>query len=59
MAPPVSLAASSLPPADKDPVAALKSVRVPLIFMHGMRDSVIPHTNSDTLHPAAMDAAVR
>ncbi|MGB2817143.1 MAG: alpha/beta fold hydrolase, partial [Burkholderiaceae bacterium] len=53
MAPLASLAAPGLPRADKDPVTALKSIRVPVIFMHGMRDSVIPHSNSDALHAAA------
>ena len=53
MAPLASLAAAALPAADKDPVAALKSIGVPLLFMHGTRDSVIPHANSDTLHAAA------
>ncbi|HET9024094.1 MAG TPA: alpha/beta hydrolase [Burkholderiaceae bacterium] len=56
MAPLASLAASALPPAGKDPVTALKSIRVPLIFMHGTRDSVIPHANSDALHAAAPDS---
>jgi len=53
MAPLASLAVSALPPTDKDPVAALKSIRVPLIFVHGTRDAVIPHANSDALHAAA------
>jgi uncharacterized protein len=53
MAPLASLAAAALPAADKDPVTALKSIRVPLIFVHGTRDSVIPHANSDALHAAA------
>ena len=53
MAPLASLAAPGLPGADKDPVSALKSISVPLIFMHGTRDSVIPHRNSDALHAAA------
>ena len=53
MAPLASLAASGLPSADKDPVTALKSIEVPVIFMHGMRDSVIPHAGSDALHAAA------
>lgn len=53
VAPLASLAASALPGSDKDPVTALKSVSVPLIFMHGARDSVIPHGNSDALHAAA------
>ena len=37
----------------KDPVTALKSIDLPLIFIHGTRDSVIPHANSDALHAAA------
>ena len=53
MAPLASLAASALPAADRDPVTALKSIGVPLIFMHGTRDSVIPDANSDALHVAA------
>ncbi len=53
MAPVASLAASTLPGADKDPVTALKSLAVPVIFVHGTADSVIPHTNSDALHAAA------
>ena len=53
MAPLASLAVSALPSPDKDPVAALKSIRVPLIFIHGTRDSVIPHANSDALHVVA------
>ena len=53
MAPLASLAASGLPGADKDPVAALKSIGVQVIFMHGTRDAVIPHANSDVLHAAA------
>ena len=53
MAPVAALAAAALPDSDKDPVNALKSIRMPLIFIHGTRDSVIPHTHSDTLHAAA------
>jgi fermentation-respiration switch protein FrsA (DUF1100 family) len=53
MAPVAALAAAALPGSDKDPITALKSIKVPLIFLHGTRDSVIPHTHSDTLHGAA------
>jgi uncharacterized protein len=53
MGPVAALAASALPGTDKDPVTALQSVTVPLIFVHGKRDSVIPHANSDVLHAAA------
>lgn len=54
MAPIASLAASALPGPDKDPVTALKSIRTPLIFMHGERDAVIPPAGSDALHAAAL-----
>jgi fermentation-respiration switch protein FrsA (DUF1100 family) len=54
LGPVAALAASTLPGPEKDPVAALKSVRVPLIFIHGTRDAVIPHANSDALHAAAL-----
>jgi fermentation-respiration switch protein FrsA (DUF1100 family) len=53
LAPLASLAAPALPPPERDPVTALKAIDVPLIFLHGTRDSVIPHANSDALHAAA------
>jgi fermentation-respiration switch protein FrsA (DUF1100 family) len=53
LAPVAVLAASALPGPDKDPLTALKSIAVPLIFTHGTRDSVIPSANSDVLHAAA------
>lgn len=53
MAPLAALAAGALPGPERDPVTALRSVEVPLIFVHGKRDSVIPHANSDALHAAA------
>ena len=34
--------------ADKDPITALKSIQVPLIFVHGARDSIIAAVNSET-----------
>jgi uncharacterized protein len=57
MGPVAALAASALPGTEKDPVTALQSVTVPLIFLHGKRDSVIPHANSDVLHAAAPTAS--
>jgi pimeloyl-ACP methyl ester carboxylesterase len=42
-----------LPGPDKDPITALKSIRIPLIFVHGARDSIIPAANSEKLHAAA------
>jgi fermentation-respiration switch protein FrsA (DUF1100 family) len=53
LAPVAGIAASVLPPAERDPIAALKSIRVPLIFVHGKRDSVIPSRYSEELHAAA------
>lgn len=43
----------ALPAADKDPIAALASVRIPLIFVHGTRDALIAHDHSVNLHAAA------
>ena len=53
LGPLAALAATALPGPDKDPVTALKSIGVPLVFVHGTRDAVIPHANSDALHAAA------
>ena len=43
----------SFPGPEKDPLTALRSVRVPLIFVHGTRDAVIAHDHSVQLHAAA------
>jgi fermentation-respiration switch protein FrsA (DUF1100 family) len=53
LAPVAGIAASVLPPAERDPITALKSIRVPLIFVHGKRDSVVPSRYSEELHAAA------
>jgi fermentation-respiration switch protein FrsA (DUF1100 family) len=53
LAPLAPLVMSAFPGSDKDPVTALKSVRVPLIFVHGTRDAVIAHDHSAQLHAAA------
>lgn len=53
LAPVAAIAVSVLPPEERDPVVALKSIRVPLIFVHGRRDSVIPSRYSEVLHAAA------
>ncbi|MGH6624545.1 MAG: alpha/beta hydrolase [Burkholderiaceae bacterium] len=50
----VPLAVSVLPPPDQDPIAALAHIRVPLIFVHGTRDRVIPEQHSAALHAAAI-----
>jgi len=49
----VPLVAGALPPTSDDPVTALAKIRVPLIFVHGTRDRVIPAEHSKTLHAAA------
>jgi len=53
LAPIAALTVGVLPGPDKDPITALKSIRVPLIFVHGARDSIIPAANSERLHAAA------
>ena len=53
LAPVAALTAGVLPGPDKDPITALKSIRVPLIFAHGARDSIIAAVNSERLHAAA------
>ena len=53
LAPVAALTAGLLPGPDKDPITALKSIRVPLIFVHGARDSIIAAVNSERLHAAA------
>jgi len=53
LAPIAAMTAAMLPGAEKDPVTALKSIRVPLIFVHGARDSIISIVNSEQLHAAA------
>ena len=53
LAPVAALTVGVLPGPDKDPITALKSIRIPLIFVHGARDSIIPAANSEKLHAAA------
>ena len=53
LSPLAMLTAGVLPGPDKDPITALKSIRLPLIFVHGARDSIIAAVNSERLHAAA------
>jgi fermentation-respiration switch protein FrsA (DUF1100 family) len=53
LAPLLPLALPLLPPAADDPVAALRSIHVPLVFVHGTRDQVIGPAHSERLHAAA------
>lgn len=47
------LAAHALPPPADDPIAALARIRIPLIFVHGTRDSLISPSHSEALRAAA------
>jgi hypothetical protein len=53
LAPLVPIAAPMLPPASDDPVAALASLRVPLLIAHGTADEVIPFRHGEQLAAAA------
>jgi fermentation-respiration switch protein FrsA (DUF1100 family) len=53
LAPLAPLVINAFPGPDKDPITALKSVRVPLIFVHGTHDALVPHDHSTQLHAAA------
>jgi len=56
LAPLAMMTAGMLPGAEKDPVIALKSIRIPLIFIHGARDSVVLAVNSEELNAAATNS---
>jgi uncharacterized protein len=53
LAPVAAMTTGLLPGPEKDPITALKSINVPLIFVHGKRDSIIDAVNSERLHAAA------
>jgi fermentation-respiration switch protein FrsA (DUF1100 family) len=53
LAPLAPLVMRAFPGPEKDPITALRSVRIPLIFVHGTRDAVIAHDHSVQLHAAA------
>lgn len=53
LAPLAPLVMKAFPGPEKDPITALRSVHVPLIFVHGTRDAVIAHDHSAQLHAAA------
>ncbi|GMV57069.1 MAG: alpha/beta hydrolase [Betaproteobacteria bacterium] len=55
LAPFLPLALPLLPGADKDPVTALARIDVPLIFVHGRADRVIPFKHSEQLLAAAKE----
>lgn len=53
LAPLAPLAVLGLPGADDDPVTALGGIHVPLLFIHGTADAVIPYRHTEQLHAAA------
>lgn len=53
LAPVLPFVIGSLPGTADDPLAALAKIPVPLIFIHGTDDRVIPIAHSDALHAAA------
>jgi hypothetical protein len=55
LAPFLPLALPLLPGADKDPVTALARIDVPLIFVHGRTDRVIPFKHGEQLFAAAKE----
>jgi len=57
LAPLVPIASPALPGAASDPVAALASVRVPLLIVHGTADEVIPFRHGEQLAAAAPPGA--
>jgi len=55
LAPFLPLALPLLPGPDKDPVTALARIDVPLLFVHGRADRVIPFKHSERLFAAAKE----
>ncbi len=53
LAPFVPLALPWLPPRERDPVAMLDRIDLPLLFLHGTADAVIPFKHSEQLFAAA------
>jgi hypothetical protein len=48
-------AIASLPPAESDPIVALARIPVPLLFLHGTDDRVIPFAHGERLYAAARE----
>jgi fermentation-respiration switch protein FrsA (DUF1100 family) len=53
LAPLLPIALPALPPAARDPVAALRGFAVPLLIVHGTADEVIPFAHGEQLAAAA------
>lgn len=55
LAPFLPLALPLLPPRERDPVAMLEKIDVPLLFVHGTADVVIPYKHTEQLYAAARE----
>ena len=55
LAPFLPLALPWLPPAQRDPIAMLSRLDLPLLFVHGTGDAVIPFKHSEQLYAAARE----
>ncbi|MGE5337343.1 MAG: alpha/beta hydrolase [Gemmatimonadota bacterium] len=55
LAPFLPLALPWLPPRERDPVAMLGHIDLPLLFVHGTADAVIPYQHSEQLFAAARE----
>ncbi len=55
LAPFLPLALPMLPAAAEDPITALASIAVPLLFLHGEADTVVRAHHSEQLHAAARE----
>jgi fermentation-respiration switch protein FrsA (DUF1100 family) len=55
LAPFLPLALPLLPPAERDPITALSRIDLPLLFVHGTGDGVIPFKHSEQLFAAARE----
>ncbi len=55
LAPFLPLALPWLPPRERDPVALLAHLDLPLLFVHGTADAVIPYKHTEQLFAAAHD----
>ena len=53
LAPVLPFVIGTLPGTADDPITALAKIPVPLIFIHGTADRVIPLSHSEALHAAA------
>jgi hypothetical protein len=53
LAPFLPFALPMLPPAERDPGVAAARLTMPVVFVHGSADAVVPYRHSEALHAAA------